>query len=194
MAAHGITLPLLLGMLRTVIVCNKLFGTSKRDLDLVSIIITVGRILPVATLSDTVYCVYDIRLGDHLDRFQSLIFGPLIVTVSKIYWTGNFASDQLAKLLLDSLVLQAQLLALIANGSSICNILIVHANDRIETVRCRSTVSLFYELITLCLAVRGFDHRIQALVWGVISEREHDTLVVSPKFLTIWRTATRDCL
>ena len=107
MATDGITLPLLLGMLRTVIVCNKLFGTSKRDLDLVSIVITVGCILPLVTHSDTVDCVNDIRLRDHLDRFQSLLLGPLIVTVSKIYWTCTFASDQLAKLLLDSLVLQA---------------------------------------------------------------------------------------
>ena len=82
-------------------------------------------------------------------------------------------------------MLQVQLLALVANGSSIRNILVVHANDRIETVRCRSTTSILYDFITLCLNMRNFGHRIQALIWGVICERDHHTLVVPPKSLTI---------
>ena len=122
-------------------------------------------------------------LGYHLNRFEPLPLAPVSRTVLlRIDRTGRLARDQLAQLLLDSLVLQSQLLTLIAHGAPLGDILVLHANDGLKAVFLLSfslALKLINFLIT-CLAaelvrkdvtIAGcLKLRIQTLVRRVISQ------------------------
>ena len=71
-------------------------------------------------------------LGYHLNRSEPLSVSRTVLF--RIYRAFRLPMDQLAQLLLDSLVLQPQLLTLIAHGAPLGDILVLHANDGFKAV------------------------------------------------------------
>ena len=112
----------------------------------------------------------------------------------------------MAQLLLDSLVLQSQLLTLIAHGAPLGDILVLHANDGLKEVLLLSfslalkrinflITCLAAELVRQSVAIAGcLKLRIQTLVRRVISQGEKRALVVAAYTRREGRAASRDSL
>ena len=94
-------------MLRYLIVVDELLCASERD---IAMAIAAGDILSYLSI-DPVFQGdrFDyVILGYHLNRFEPLPFASFSRAVLlRIDWTGRLPGDQLAQLLLDSLVLQS---------------------------------------------------------------------------------------